>query len=170
VRCASVVVPTSTRTTGEGGFEIYPTGAGSKDVGNKRIFPRRSSGTADRTIWIHCEARSAVGKQGLRFVLKNEPEDTRLGSEKRIVESPHWAPVDIYLHIDPSLEFFLRIDHEEVSRVPSELQIRGIEIRCLFLVAGSPLHKIGCDGRFIVGNVAPEAGSRCSCKGECPGA
>jgi hypothetical protein len=111
-------VLTITRTTSEGRFEIYPTGAGLKAVGNKRIFPGKDPGTGDRTIWIHCEARSAFGKQ-----------DTWLGSEKRIVESPAWAQVDVFLHIDPSLEFFLRIDHEEVSRVPSELQIRGIIIR-----------------------------------------
>jgi hypothetical protein len=35
----------------------------------------------------------------------------------------------VYLRIDPSLEFYVRIDHEEVSRVPSELQIRGIIVR-----------------------------------------
>jgi hypothetical protein len=122
-------VLTITRTTSEGRFEIYPTGAGLKAVGNKRIFHRKDSGTADRAIWIHCEARSAFGKQGLRFVLKNDPKDTWLGSEKRIVESSDWAPVDVYLHINPSLEFFVRIDHEEVSRVPSELQIRWIIIR-----------------------------------------
>jgi len=122
-------VLTITRTTGEGRFEIFPTGAGLKAVGDKRIFPPKTSATGDRTIWIHCETRSAFGKQGLRFVLKNDPKETWLYSEKRIVESPDWAPIDVYLRIDPSLEFYARIDHEEVSRVPSELQIRGIIIR-----------------------------------------
>jgi hypothetical protein len=31
--------------------------------------------------------------------------------------------------VDPLLEFHVRIDHEEVSQVPSELLIRGIMIR-----------------------------------------
>jgi hypothetical protein len=122
-------VLTITRTTNEGRFEIFPTGAGFKEAGNKRIFPRKDSGTGDRTIWIHCEARSAFGKQGLRFVLKNDPKETWLSSEKRIVESPDWTPIDVHLRIDPSLEFYVRIDHEEVSQVPSELHVRGIIIR-----------------------------------------
>ena len=121
-------VLTISRTTGDGRFEVFVTGTASRKDGNKRIFAAKNA-TVDRTIWFHCEARSAFGRQGLRVVLKNDPKDTWLASEKRVIESPNWTEIDIYFHVDPALEFYIRIDHEEVSQVPSQLQIRGIIVR-----------------------------------------
>ncbi len=122
-------VLTITRTTRDGRFEVYPRRSGLGRSGNNRVFAASSVITVERTIWFHCEARSASGKQGLRIVLKHEPKDTWLASEKRVIESSDWVALDIYFHVDPKLEFFIRIDNEEVSQIPSELQLRGIVVR-----------------------------------------
>ena len=122
-------VLTITRTTSDGRFEIFPTGPAARATGNKRIFAAKDATAVDRAIWFHCEARSASGRQGLRIVLKNDPKETWLASEKRIIDIADWVAIDVYFHIDPSLEFYIRIDHEEVTQVPSQLQLRGIIVR-----------------------------------------
>lgn len=113
------------RTRAEGRYEIrlleYEYG-GVKS----RFAPKNDRISGDRKLWIHCEARSVSGKHGLRFVVKNEETQTWLANEKRIVEGSEWVPIDIYFRVDPARDFWFRIDHEEVSQVPSEVQIRGV--------------------------------------------
>jgi hypothetical protein len=79
------------------GTSRYSKSTGAISASNTKTFPLRASGTADRTIWFNCEARSSLGKQGLRFVLKNDPKDTWLSKEKRVVENPNWTPMMILM-------------------------------------------------------------------------
>jgi len=119
-----------TRTSPEGRFELQlfeHESVGPKNA--RRIFPPSEQALADRRLWIHCEARTDGTTHGLRFVLKNDATDSWLASEKRIVDSKDWKEFDVYFRVDPKLDFWFRIDDEEVSSVPSELRLKNIVLR-----------------------------------------
>jgi hypothetical protein len=119
-----------TRTSPEGRYELLlfeHESVGPKSA--RKIFPPSEQAVAERRLWIHCEARTDGAKHGLRFVLKNEATESWLASEKRIVDSKDWKELDVYLRVDPKLDFWFRIDNEEVSTVPSELRLRNIVLR-----------------------------------------
>jgi TIR domain len=119
-----------TRTSAEGRFEVQlyeHESLGPKSI--RKVFPGSELAVEDRRLWIHCEARTDGAKHGIRFVLKNDATDSWLASEKRVVISKDWITVDVYLRVNPKLDFWFRIDNEEVSSVPSELQLRNIVLR-----------------------------------------
>jgi len=119
-----------TRTSREGRFEVQLYEHGSIGPKNARkIFPPSEQAVAERRLWIHCETRTDGAKHEIRFVLKNDATETWLASEKRIVDSKDWKELDVYFRIDPKLDFWFRIDNEEVSSVPSELRLRNIVLR-----------------------------------------
>jgi hypothetical protein len=113
------------RTKAEGRYEIHLLEYEYSGVKVKSV-PKNDNITGDRKLRIHCEVRSVTGKHGLRFVVKNEASQTWLANEKRMVEGNEWVPIDIYFRVDPTYDFWFRIDHEEVSQIPSEVQIRGL--------------------------------------------
>lgn len=114
-----------TRTKADGRYEIRLVEYEYGGVKSK-LVPKNDQIAGDRKLRIHCEVRSLSGKHGLRFVVKNEETQTWLANEKRMVERSEWASIDIYFRVDPAYDFWFRIDHEEVSQVPSEVQIRGV--------------------------------------------
>jgi hypothetical protein len=119
-----------TRTSAEGRFEVQlyeHESLGPKNA--RKVFPPSEQASGDRRLWIHCESRTDGAKHGLRFVLKNDTTDSWLASEKRVVASKDWTQLDIYLRVDPKLNFWFRIDNEEVSSVPSVLRLRNIVLR-----------------------------------------
>lgn len=119
-----------TRTSTEGRIEVRLYEDESLGPNNARkVFPPCEQALEPRMLWIHCEARTDGAKHGLRFVLKNEATESWLASEKRIVASEDWTPLDVYLRVDPKLDFWFRVDNEEVSSVPSELRLRNIVLR-----------------------------------------
>jgi hypothetical protein len=95
----------------------------------RKVFPPSEKALEARRLWIHCEARTDGSTHGLRFVLKNDTTDSWLASEKRVVASKDWTELNVYLRVDPKLDFWFRIDNEEVSNVPSELRLRNIVLR-----------------------------------------
>lgn len=118
------------RTSTQGCFELqlYEHGShGPKSV--RKVFPASEHTQDDRRLWIHCEARTDGATHGMRFVLKNEATESPLASEKRVVTNTDWIEFDIYLRIDPTLNFWFRIDNEEVSSAPSALRLRNIVLR-----------------------------------------
>lgn len=116
---------TVSRKTMVGRFEIWLLEYDYQGTrGN--VVPRRDKAFGDRKIWVHCEARAIDATHGLRFILKNEETESWLANEKWTVEPSDWTPIDVYFRVDPSLDFWFRIDDEEVSRVPSRVQIRSV--------------------------------------------
>jgi hypothetical protein len=113
------------RTKADGRYEIWLLEYEYGGVKSK-LVPKNDQISGDRKLWIHCEVRSLSGSHGLRFVIKNEETQTWLANEKRMVERTEWVPIDIYFRVDPAYDFWFRIDQEEVSQVPSEMQIRGV--------------------------------------------
>jgi hypothetical protein len=121
---------TITRTSDEGRIEVQlyeHESLGPKNA--RKVFPPSEHALEARRLWIHCEARTDGAKHGIRFVLKNDATDSWLASEKRVVASKDWTQLDVYLRVDPKLNFWFRIDNEEVSSVPSELRLRNIVLR-----------------------------------------
>jgi hypothetical protein len=119
-----------TRTSAEGRIEVQlyeHESLGPKSA--LKVFPPSEQALEARRLWIHCEARTDGAKHGLRFVLKNDATESWLASEKRVVASKDWTQLDVYLRVDPKLDFWFRIDNEEVSSVPSELRLRNIVLR-----------------------------------------
>lgn len=119
-----------TRTSAEGRIEVQlyeHEASGPKSA--LKVFPPSEQVLEARRLWIHCEARTDGAKHGLRFVLKNDATESWLASEKRVVASKDWTQFDVYLRVDPKLDFWFRIDNEEVSSVPSELRLRNIVLR-----------------------------------------
>jgi hypothetical protein len=118
-------VLTVNRTTVDGRYEIWLLD--SKVRGGKvKVFPPNEQLSEHRELLIHCEARAIGAKHGLRFVVKNEATETWLANEKRTIEASDWTQINVYFRIDPKRDFWLRIDDEEVTQVPSQLQIRGL--------------------------------------------
>jgi hypothetical protein len=66
-------VLTIIRTKSEGRFEISLLDDQSRGAKAKvKIFPANLHLSADRKLWVHCEARTDGGKHVVRFILKNE--------------------------------------------------------------------------------------------------
>jgi len=119
-----------TRTSAEGRVELQlyeHESSGPKSA--RKVFPAAEQPSEDRRLWIQCEARTDGATHGLRFVLKNDATESWLVSEKRVVASKDWTRLDVFLRVDPSLDFWFRIDNEEVSSVPSELRLKNIVLR-----------------------------------------
>lgn len=117
------------RTSTDGRFEVQlleREAVGPKNT--RKTFPP-SSLEALRGVWVHCEAFSATATHTIRFVLKNETTGSWLASERRTVASATWVELDVFLWVDPKLDFWFRIDAEEVTIVPSELRLKNIVIR-----------------------------------------
>lgn len=115
------------RTNVEGRFEIRLIEYDYQGT-RGRIVPKNCASKGDRKLWIHCEARVFGGKHNLMFVAKNPETEKWLAKEVRTLDSDKWNPIDLYLRVDPNLDFFLRIDDLEVSRAPSRVQIRDIRL------------------------------------------
>jgi len=119
-----------TRTKTEGRFELRlyeHESVGPKSI--RRLFPASEQALEDRKLWIHCEARSDGTSHAIRFVLKNDATESWIANERRVVESTEWTEIDVFFRIDPKLDFWFRIDNEEVLKVPSRLYLRSIVIR-----------------------------------------
>lgn len=118
------------RTSAEGRFEVQlleREAVGPKNM--RKTFPPLTLESGRRGVWIHCEACSDGSTQAIRFVLKNEATGSWLASEKRTIASATWTELDVFLWVDPKLDFWFRIDAEEVSIVPSELRLKNIVLR-----------------------------------------
>ena len=123
-------VLTINRTKSEGRFEIWlldDQSRGAKARG--KIFPANQHLSADRKLWVHCEARTDGAKHAVRFILKNEETQAWLANERRTIETTDWTTLDVYFRVDPTRDFWFRIDHEEISKIPTQLQLRGIVLR-----------------------------------------
>ena len=59
---------------------------------------------------------------------KDEEGDTWLAKESKTIEPGDWNTLELYLWVDPTKDFLLRIDDEEVSKAPTSLSIRDLII------------------------------------------
>jgi len=123
-------VLTVTRENFDGRFEIWLLDPESRETkGGVKVFPAKDQVSSYRKLWVHCEARTDGSRQTLRFILKNEETERWIADEVRTVEAEDWTEIDVYFRVDPTKDFWLRIDQEEVSKVPSLLKIRAIVLK-----------------------------------------
>lgn len=118
-----------TRATTEGRLEAQlmdRSVAAGKNT--RRIFepvPQKK----ERSVWIRFEGRTDGTRQAVRLVLKCDSADRWLASERRELRSKDWVALDIHFRIEAHLDFWFRIDHEEVEQAPCALFLRNISIR-----------------------------------------
>jgi hypothetical protein len=94
----------------------------------RRIFgptPQKN----ERSLWIRFEARTDGTRQAVRLVLKCDSADRWLASERRELRGTDWVSLDVHFRIEANLDFWFRIDHEEVEQAPCVLFLRNISIR-----------------------------------------
>jgi hypothetical protein len=51
-----------------------------------------------------------------------------LANEKRTVKPADWSKLEMYLWVDSTKDFLLRIDDEQLTSVPSTLFIRNLSV------------------------------------------
>jgi len=95
------------------------------DSGEKQSIPKDEKVQGPRHLRIGCEVRVQGGEHTLKFVFKGSETGKWLAQGERRITQDQWVPVNMYFLVSPSEECRLRIDDQEVSRVPSSLQIRN---------------------------------------------
>jgi hypothetical protein len=84
--------------------------------------------TGLRRFRIDCEAKAVGAEHTLRFVLRSDATTKWVANDERTVTSNTWTLIKIYFQIPPSEEFRLRIDDMNVTRSPSSVQIRNLQL------------------------------------------
>jgi hypothetical protein len=112
------------RSNNAGRFEIHFRPQGPK----KPSFTRTAEPPPLRPLRVTCSIKADGASHTVRFVAKDEENEKWLASETRRVSAGDWNPLEFYLWIDPTRDFLLRIDDEEVSEAPTTLFIRDLRI------------------------------------------
>lgn len=115
------------RENTEGRFEIHLCRYRYGDS-EQTMVPKNELVSGERKLRVSCEAKVIGGEHTLRFVLKNPDNLGGLPYENVRVASNEWTPIDVYFQCTPSVGFFLRIDDQDVSQVPSSVQIRELVV------------------------------------------
>jgi hypothetical protein len=115
------------RTNTEGRYEIWLQHYLFDGVVMKHI-PKSNTISGQRILRVSCEVRVIDGEHTLRFMLKDENSFGWLAHEVRRVTSTMWIPFKVYLQVSPTEECQLRIDDENVSHAPSNIQIRNLVV------------------------------------------
>jgi hypothetical protein len=115
------------RTNTAGRFEVRLQRYLYDNLEQKRI-PRNVLIAAQRKLRISCQAKVLGGEHSLRFVLKNDETGAWLANEKVRVTRNDWTPITLYFQVSPGVDFWVRIDDEQVARAPSSVQIRNLVV------------------------------------------
>jgi len=79
-----------------------------------------------RIFRLGLEARIVGGSHKLKFVFKNEEDNTWPASTEIKVTEEAWTKFDLYFPVSPMEKCRLRIDDVDVTKAPSRVQIRNI--------------------------------------------
>jgi hypothetical protein len=111
------------RTNAEGRFEIH-----LRQNGPQMPSFTRKHDPVYRVLHISCDVKVDGGNHALRLVLKNEKTDKWEADDVKNVVSNDWVNIECYMHIPTTVDVFLRIDDEAVSKVPSRVYIRNLKV------------------------------------------
>jgi hypothetical protein len=116
------------RTNREGRFEIWLHRYNYK--GSKTVYlPENPQMTGDRRLRVTCEAKVTDGRHTLWFLFKDRRTDKSPEPPQEVViDRNEWIPVNLTFLLSPAATYRLRIDDQDVSQVPSILQIRSFRV------------------------------------------
>lgn len=81
---------------------------------------------SQRIFRLSLEARALGGSHKLKFVFKNEEDNTWPASSEIKITEEVWTKFDLYFPVSPMEKCRLRIDDVNVTKAPSRVQIRNI--------------------------------------------
>jgi hypothetical protein len=115
------------RTNRVGRYELYIQ---QYAYGGKQypFIPKDELIAGKRKLRISCEAKVVGGEHSLRFVVRNRHTGQRFAEEIQKITVNDWTPVQVYLQANATEDSEVRIDDEQVSAVPSSVQIRNLLI------------------------------------------
>jgi hypothetical protein len=90
------------------------------------LIPKDDLISGKRRLLASCEAKVVGGEHSLRFVIRDPTAGQKLAEEVVRVATTSWATYQVFLSADAGVESQFRIDDEQVSRVPSSIQIRNV--------------------------------------------
>jgi len=79
-----------------------------------------------RKLRISCQAKSIGGEHHLDFVIKDEKTGYVPAHSKQKIVGNNWTPVDLYFQVTPTENYILRIYDQEISNIPTSVQIRNL--------------------------------------------
>jgi hypothetical protein len=115
------------RTNKEGRFELFLQRYIYNGTEHSAI-PIDELISGKRKLRVSCEAKAIGAEHTLRFVFRNPKTGFRFSDEFVKVAGNEWTAYQVYLQSDPTQEAELRIDDENVSVVPSSVQIRKLVV------------------------------------------
>ena len=97
--------------------------------GVSRDYLPKAAGMAERRrLKITFDAKAIGGKHVLKVVLKSKQTDEWLANESVSVTFDDWRECRVFFVVSPDHDSYLRIDDQEVSRVPSSVKIRNLTV------------------------------------------
>jgi hypothetical protein len=118
------------RTNQEGRYEVRLTQYHYRHSIAPHV-PRDLTVAGQRKVMIRYLAKAHGGKHQIRTVLKSTDETGQWLASKDdyIDQGSKWEEVECFFHIDPSRDFYVRLDDLGISAVPSSVQIRDIVVK-----------------------------------------
>jgi hypothetical protein len=92
------------------------------------MIPKDDLISGNRRLLASCEAKTVGGEHSLRFVIRNPKTGLRLAQGKVRVTTNEWMPFQVFLAADPTVDSEFRIHDDEISIVPSSVQIRNVTL------------------------------------------
>lgn len=117
-------VLTINRENTEGRFEVWLERYSYEGEITQRI-PKEPA-LNQRNFRLSLEVRAMGASHKLRFVFKNEEDNTWPASAAITITEEIWTKFDLYFPVSPMEKCRFRIDDIEVSKAPSRVQIRNV--------------------------------------------
>jgi len=122
--CDSKEILNLRRTNTDGRYEVLLKSY-KFDNSEKPYIPRDDLMEGSRKLRVNFEAKVRGGGQTLKFIFKGEESGKFLATKEIKISEEIWKPIKMHFLVSSAENSFLRIDVQEISKLPSSLQIRN---------------------------------------------